>query len=359
MNKICKTFPIVREIKQLRKERKLFLEEAIRKFNDEKPIHGSLSDYKKALIRHRVSYREYMYGYEFWKLNENERNEFISQREMWCIYRKVIHKKVRKYLIDKVLFLKTFEDFVHRDWIYPLDSTFEAFHDFVSSHDCIAKPLLGDQGKGIFIINKAEGASNDVGSLYDYCKDKNYLVEERIKECKELEEFHPSSLNTIRVVTMSGNGNCVILGALLRMGVNGNFVDNTKAGGIIAVIDVNTGEIITDGIDLEGNQYKYHPNTQKDIKGFVIPQWDRCVEMCKKASQVIPENYFTGWDVCILSNGKIELIEGNSAPDVDGGIQIPLKKGFKRKIQNYGKEMMGFDPLSLISVWSRSYKKWD
>ena len=348
-------FPIYKEIKQLLKERKTFYEEAVRRFEKEKPSHGSLEDYKEALYHHRVSYQEYMFGYEFWRLNKEQRNEFISQREMWCIYRKTIHYNVRKHFIDKVLFLRTFDSFIHSKWIWPKELSLEEFLDFISTRTCIAKPLRGEQGKGIFIIKDDKEGEK----LYHYCKDNNYLIEELISECDELRNFHPQSLNTIRIVTISGKGKSVVLGALLRMGTNNSFLDNTHSGGIFAAINTSTGEIQTDGLDLDGNKYIKHPNSGITIKGFVIPRWNECVEICKKATNVVPETYFAGWDICILPNGQIELIEGNSAPDVDGGLQVPLKKGIKYKIESIGKDLFDFNPISLISIWSRSYKKYE
>lgn len=355
LSRLKRRYPVQKEIRELRRDRRMLLSEAIELFAEEKPIHGSLSDYKKALYKHRVSYQEYMYGYEFWRLDEKRRREFISQKEMWCIYRKVIHTDVRKYLIDKVLFLKTFKEFVHRSWIYPRECDYDSFFLFVSTHNCIAKPLLGDQGKGVFIVEKKDEAG--YRELYDYLRNSNYLLEEIVNASPEIEEFHPQSLNTIRVVTMSGKGKCEVLGALLRMGTNGSFVDNTHSGGVFTPIDVRTGITMTNGIDLQGKTFEYHPNTGKRIKGFKIPHWDDCLKVCSLATRVIPNNYFTGWDLCVLPSGQVELIEGNSAPDVDGGLQAPLKIGIKKKIRDYGKELFGFNPISLIPIWSRSYKE--
>lgn len=353
IKRIKHRYPVLREIIQLRKDRRLLYSEAVELFAKENPIHGCLSDYKKALFRHRVSYQEYMYGYEFWRLDEKQRSEFISQKEMWCIYRKVIHTSVRKFLIDKALFLKTFTEFVHRSWLYPRETDYESFLSFIITHNCIAKPLLGDQGKGVFIVNSSEMSHKQ---LFDYCRENNYLLEEIVRACPEIEEFHPQSLNTIRIVTMSGNGRSRVLGALLRLGTNGSFVDNTHSGGVFTPIDIRTGITLTNGINLQGETFEYHPNTGKRILGFKIPHWDECLKVCSLASQVIPNNYFTGWDLCILPGGQVELIEGNSAPDVDGGLQAPLKIGIKKRVRDYGKELFGFNPVSLISIWSRSYK---
>ena len=347
-------YPIKREIIQLRWEWKELYSEATELFAKENPIHGCLSDYKKALYKHRVSYREYMYGYEYWRLDEKQRNAFISQREMWCIYRKIIQPNVRKCLTDKVLFLKSFKSFVHRGWINPIEGDFDSFLSVVNCHDCIAKPLLGDQGKGVFMVDKKD--VEGYRELYEYCRTNNYLLEERIKACSEIDEFHPQSLNTIRVVTMSGKGKSEVLGALFRMGMNGSIVDNSHAGGLCTPIDIHTGTTLTDGIGLNGESYEFHPDSGKKIKGFCIPHWDDCLRVCFQASQVIPNNYITGWDICVMPDGHVELIEGNYGPDVDGGLLVPLKKGIKKRVQDIGKRLYGFDPLSLLPFWSRSYE---
>ena len=84
--------PIEREITRWRLEKKVFIEEARQQFAISPRQCGSFSDYKKAYRRHRVTYGEYMYKFEYWKLNERQRDEFISCSEMQCIYRKMVHK---------------------------------------------------------------------------------------------------------------------------------------------------------------------------------------------------------------------------------------------------------------------------
>lgn len=350
-------YPVISEFRRLLSERKVLYEDAVKKFAEEKPCNGSLRDYKKALRKHRVTYREYMHGYEFWRLDEKQRGEFISQREMMCIYRKAVHEKVKSCFIDKKAFLTAYSEFVHRKWLDVTRSStvpYKEFFGFVSSFECVAKPVAGSQGKGIFVIDHPD--EKEALRLWQFCRENDYLVEERVAECQELAEYHPQSLNTIRIVTMSGKGECVFVGALLRMGVNDSFIDNTHSGGIFVPIDIKTGIALMDGIDIQGNTYKVHPNSGKEIKGFKIPHWEECLEVCRNATRVIPDVRFAGWDICILPDGGIELIEGNAAPNVDGGLQAPLKKGIKSKIQAEGKRLFGFDPISLVSLWSRCKK---
>ena len=191
----------------------------------------------------------------------------------------------------------------------------------------------------------------DWRQLYDRLVENNYLLEQCIVACDELTAFHPASLNTIRVVTISNGGRCEVFGALLRMGAHGSVIDNTHAGGVYAPINVKTGIIEIPAIDAHNNHYDVHPDTGKQIKGFRIPEWKRIVATCKEASRAIPDIHFAGWDLCINRAGQVEIIEGNHAPDFDGGMQAPLKIGVKKRLQKTVMDVLGIDPLPLISVW--------
>ena len=331
----------------------LYSKEAREHFSLEKPDHGSYKDYIRAFWKHRVTYSEYMNSYEYWHLNEVERDEFISTNEMRVIYRKLGEKEVRDLFHDKVKFLTVFSSFVHRWWTLADSLSFEEFKTKVMEMDLIAKPIDGTRGDGIFKIIGKDVI--DWEQLYSRLQNDNYLLEQCIVACDELATFHPSSLNTIRVVTISNNDKCEVFGSLLRMGTHGSVVDNTHAGGIYAPINVETGMIDVPAIDSKNNQYEVHPDTGKQIIGFQIPKWDLIVDTCKKATQIIPDVRFAGWDICVNHFGQVEIIEGNHAPDFDGGMQAPLKVGVKKRLQKTVLDVMGVDPLPLISVW-KNYK---
>ena len=341
--------PIYREVYIYFVTWKLYFSDAKKCFAVEKPEHGSWNDYKKAFYKHRVTYSEYMYSYEYWRLNEEERDEFISTSEMRVIYRKLGNREVRNIFYDKPKFLRLFSKFVYRKWGLVREMNPHQFQSFLQQSECIAKPIDGTRGEGIFKI-QAQNV-DDWGALYKKCYDNNVLLEECIQEDEELASFHPSSLNTIRVVTISNNDKCIVFGALFRMGAHGSIIDNTHAGGVYAPINVKSGTIDISAIDAHNNHYDQHPDTHKQIKGYKIPYWNEIVETCIKASKIIPNIHFVGWDVCVTKDGLVEIIEGNHAPDFDGGMQAPLKIGVKKKLQQAVIDVMGVDPLPLISVW--------
>lgn len=295
-------------------------------FSTDNPKHGNIDDYKKALNRHLVSYSEYMYQYEFWRLNDEERHKFISRLEMRLLYQRIFPWRMYKLFWNKALFLKYFSAFVHRKWIVASEVSLKEFENFVCSMECIAKPIEGSIGTGVFKIHKE---IEDIPSLYNRCVKENLLIEECVANEDAIAKFHPNSLNTIRLTTVSGG----ILGSFIRFGRHGSVIDNAHAGGIFAQINPGNGIIESEGIDTYGHRFLAHPDTDVPILNFRIPRWNEIVLTCMEAHKLIPEVPIVGWDVCVDSKNNIEIIEGNHLPDVDV-LQSPLKIGIRAKVQS-------------------------
>lgn len=355
LKKINWLYAVHREIKLLKSKRKALWEEAVKQFEENPPVHGSLRDYKKALRRHRVNFKEYN-TYEFWCLNKRERMNYLSELQLKCIYRKMENTDEWKWIDNKLMTHLKFAKFMRRDWICPSISSFDSFCQFVSSRDCIVKPWMGSLGKGIFLVEK-DGIC-DLHELYNNCRNNGLIVEERVRSCKELEAFHPHSLNTIRVMTMINGNRFEVIGCMFRMGVGDHVVDNGSAGGILAPIDIKTGVIVGDGRDKEGKTYACHPDTGKTIKGFVVPNWDNVLASCKEMAFLISKKAIAGWDVCVLDEGEVELIEVNGGPNIMG-LQTAYGYGLKPRIQTIGKTLLGYDLMKLIPVRSRPLSNYD
>lgn len=147
----------------------------------------------------------------------------------------------------------------------------------------------------------------------------HYIAEEQITQIRELADFHPWSINTIRIVTVydTKNNEVHIMNARLRMGNKKNSVDNFHFDGIGANINIETGIIDTIGYDVHNNVYLTHPITGKQIIGFQIPYWEECKSFVHRAAKHIPTVRYIGWDVVIQDGGRFLLIEGNDNADHD------------------------------------------
>ncbi len=332
--------------------RRDFKKVAIQAYHDNPELNGSLEDYLACMKKQYVRLDEYLDRYELWKLSDEERDQFISLAQMRCIYRKTINMDVIRVFKHKETFLKHYSDFVYRKWSLARDISFETFKEWLGESDLIIKPTDGSHGREVLKVS-SDIAPDDIRNAFQDAQKGNMLVEECLRAHPAIEAFHPSSLNTVRVVTISNGTKFCVFGALLRMGRHGSVIDNTSAGGVYASIDVNTGILETTGIDNNGNVYDVHPDSGIPIKGFQIPYWKEIVDTCHRATSIFPGLIFAGWDICVLPDGKIEFVEGNSTPDFDGGMQVPKKTGVKYRLRDTFVELYGYDPLTLLSVTSK------
>ena len=325
-----KLFRLVRNSKLGKKIRMIL--EAKRYFAVEQPKNGSLLDYRKACKKHLVSYSEYMYQYRFWELDEGQRDEFISRAQMRILYNRIVSASVDHLFRNKAAFLRRFSPFIHRRWLAAGESDFEPFKELITSTDCIAKPMDGSYGNGIFRIGR-HLSEEEIAGLYVRCREGNLLIEEIIYNTEEIRAFHPQSLNTVRVHMINCSSKLTVLGSFIRFGSGDSILDNAHAGGIFAQINPANGIIESDGITCMGKVFAYHPDTGLKIKGFAIPHWDKIIDTCKEAARMCPEAVVIGWDVVENSEHMIEFVEGNSMPDIDL-LQAPLRIGLKRKVYN-------------------------
>lgn len=261
-------------------------------------------------LKYQAGYVDYQL-FEMYKMNKEERKTVITRGINNSIRKKYNNLEACKYFIDKTLFNQKFSKYLHREWLYLDENNFSDFEKFLNNKkEIIVKPTSGTCGKG---VDKIEVINRNKKELYNkLIKDNTRLVEEVVKQCDKINKIHPSSINTVRVVTLKGK----VVVALLRMGNNGNVVDNFNHEGLVAPIDVEDGIIKFVAIDKKHNEYEKHPYTGEKIIGFEVPKWKEIKKLCEEASKVIPEVGYIGWDVCV-GEEDILLIEGNDFPGHD------------------------------------------
>ena len=344
---VFQLFPDLAAAYRLREEKAAFRREAERFFEQqdvELPEGASREGYFEALDKYALSLSEYLYQYDFYKLTEPERDEFISRAQM----RALSYKLRMKYPKDsmglsrfKEQYMGRFTElgFIHRRWLYVPECSYQEFIDLLSSRDCIIKPADGSLGIGVEKLSRQDDCEQ-TRELYDRCVRGKMLIEECVKGCEELQAFHPQSLNTIRFVTISFRGKAMAFGAIFRMGVGDMIIDNVHAGGFCTQINMETGVVESNGLTTSGLLVTQHPDSGLTIKGTQIPHWDDICEFCLSAARQT-KNIVTGWDVVVTDKGQVELIEVNNRPDFDGGMQAPLKRGVKRKVIQALKDIIG------------------
>lgn len=310
--------------------------EGIKNFEDEKITKSKFRKQHRKLVVYRYIYSlrasEY-YLYDFEKNSYRDREKFVTRHQTARYYTIINDKKFRKILDKKNLCYKVFKDYYKRELICIAgEQDIDELKEFIDNHnEFIVKPFDGHSGDGIEIIKRNNFNSNEEICEHLLLK-VPFIAEELIKQSSELGCFHEQSVNTVRVVTFQYKGDFAILWSFLRTGQGSSEVDNMGSMGIGALIDSNTGRIISDGIDWKGASVEEHPDTKIQFKGFQIPKWDELIETVKNLASELSEMHCVGWDLALTDKGWV-LVEGNARPQCVT-IQTFTKKGYKKYYEN-------------------------
>lgn len=269
-------------------------------------------DMMRSLFKFGASDENYE-QYHFWEHDDKSKDSFITWRRNMAIMYKFNTPEAKELFLDKVKWNKRFAKYVKRDWLYCKESTIEIITDFLHKHeDVVLKRIDGACGVGIDKYKAQDILSNK--KLINQIEEGNVILEEVAVNAAPIRQFSPSSLNTFRFVTcIDHSGVPHIIATAFRMGNGKSHTDNIVTGGIACYVDIETGIVCTDGLNVEGKFFKEHPFSHKQFKGFQIPDWDNAKQLVLDLSLEVPEARFVGWDVVLTEKG-FDILEGNIPP---------------------------------------------
>ena len=235
--------------------------------------------------------------------------------------------------------------------------------------DCqlFCKPLDGQCGKGIFLLQVNEGkmvaiekkvyknnpietieTELDADKLREYCSGGRYLMQAFIKQHPDMSALHPQSINTIRLLTVRSlkDGQIHIMPSILRIGTGGSIVDNTSQGGLAVGIDTETGylkqygyykpdfgrAIEHNGATMQLFKEEEHPDSHIRFSQFKIPYFQEVVQQACYYHSMMPSLHSIGWDIAIGEEGPI-FIEGNENWEITG--PQTCNGGLRREFEEY------------------------
>lgn len=270
-------------------------------------------------------------------LNEGDLGEYIST---WEAYQP--RRCENPYFIlsdDKMLFSFAMENVVDVPHIYgqiisgkvismthfPLTND-NIYDFFLKNNGGVLKARSGYNGFGIHVY------TTDGGSLFEkgqpvtreeltqvISKEEKALIQSRMEQGQFETRIYPHSINTIRVISMRRKdaNEHEIVAAVQRIGTDRSApMDNFSQGGGSALIDLETGELSSmtcfDSIDSQGKRvfYDRHPDTNTQIKGEKIPNWDKVKSAIVDITRMRPFFDYIAWDIVLKDDG-IAVIETN------------------------------------------------
>jgi len=198
--------------------------------------------------------------------------------------------------------------------------------------DVFAKEVLGGGGRDVFPLQVQEGKlilakqNVTVGEFWDKLYGR-YILQQRVKQHPAVSRLYPNSVNTIRLVTILRGTIPEVLGAGVRVGIGGNYVDNLHCGGLVGGIDLPTGRLSR--YFIEGNKYRkltHHPDTKEAFGEITYPFVPEAVQLCLRIHSFFYGMHSVGWDVALSEEGPV-ILEANDEWDfpllqmVNGGLK--------------------------------------
>lgn len=175
--------------------------------------------------------------------------------------------------------------------------------------ELLIKPAIDSQG-GLNVKVFGGGGTNnrEIEEILEKYK-RNYIVQELIKQNKDLNKIHSESINTIRVISLLHNGEVIILSSLLRMGINKSRVDNFSAGGVACGIDKN-GCLKKYAYNKKGERREeHHPGLK--FEGYEIKGYEKILKIVKEQHKRFGHFKLISWDFAIDENYEPVFIEFN------------------------------------------------
>lgn len=180
----------------------------------------------------------------------------------------------------------------------------------------IIKPTVDTGcGKGVKkIISKEKNKDELIEILNMYNKD--FIIQETIKQAKEIEKLNPTSLNTCRVTSILINGKWSC-STIFKVGKKGADKDNWSSSYLIGV--TQDGYLKEFGYDNLLNRV-YKTDLGHDFKGILLPAFDDMISFARNNHfKYFPHCGIIGWDILVDNNNQVRVIEVNlKSPGVVG-----------------------------------------
>lgn len=189
-----------------------------------------------------------------------------------------------------------------------------------AGRELIAKPARGEGGDGVMMLGAFADVRDLAGRLPPRVAGRRgvLVIQPRIATHPDLADLALNALPTVRVVTiLDETGAPEVVSATFRFAsVAEARVDNMKAGGLIAPVDLEAGTLGAACRGYGGGDFDVHPATGASIVGRGLPDWPAVKALAVRAhADAFGDYVLIGWDIAMTPEGPL-LIEGNGKPGV-------------------------------------------
>ena len=177
----------------------------------------------------------------------------------------------------------------------------------------LKRSIESKSGKGIFLLEPAACTDEEILATFDEAG-ASFIVQEKIRQHPLIEKLNPSSVSTIRVLSLLLEDEVFVESAVLRVSSPDMPYVTVHDGGFYT-------EILEDG-RLYPKVFDNNGIWSEDGRGtfdssFVMPSMDKVYEEVQRIHPRIAHFKCVGWDFAVDTQGDPVLIEFNAFPGLD------------------------------------------
>ncbi len=292
-----------------------------------------------------------------------ERVETISELEYHCVLEYSLNHIL---YCDKINSQKDYKSlgldfpsiptvaFIRKGRLYARDGKTKApegkdaleFLSIEPDREYLAKPAGLDSGSGraVTIMPGRDFPSR----LNDLARQSNLLIVQEVFQGHDFfRSLNPSSLNTIRFMTLKDGNRTRLLSAVLRVGRPGRITDNVSSGGGICMGVDDRGRLKDIALDHTFQPHRQFPDSGQSFAGLQIPHYQAMVDTCLEAHAGLRNLGVLSWDVALSQENAPVIVELNCAWQ-GVGIHQAVNPGSLLPLASYR-----------VGWWERMRRVWD
>lgn len=329
-------------VKQNRFRRRLNFRIKIKNLNKKIPVERSdkkgVKEYlllsKKFLQKNFNGYKNTNWHYLYYKLNGIKSTEYIPEELFFAFIEPAFNnnlflkaytdKNASDFFINKKNLPETVFKIVNGDF-YTNDYNLVVFSDVINTilsfkEKLVLKPAIYSGGGKNVVV----GTSKEIAQLLtenSIYRHNSFILQKYVEQHQEMKQFHPSSLNTLRIMTARKDNDIIVLSSYFRTGRNNSTIDNGMAGGLSYGINKN-GKLTGIIVDKNLNKYEQHPDTGINLKNKQIPGFHEACDFCKTHHKNLLNFTLISWDIGIKEDNTPIFIEFNLRTQAINALQI-------------------------------------
>jgi hypothetical protein len=174
--------------------------------------------------------------------------------------------------------------------------------------ELVVKPAIeSGSGSRVMFLDESQLAAFLTENLKAH---SDWIIQRPIVQHEVMAALNPSSVNSLRVVTIRAGDKVSVISSFTKIGTRGARVDNVSAGSIAVGVE-DDGRLRHCGYDFAFRGSVTHPDHGYSYDDVVVPSYHAVLQTCTRMHRRVPDLDLLSWDVAIGRDGHPVVIEVN------------------------------------------------